>query len=386
MSIKLLTIDLAEPLADLTGCDAYDALLALVRVKGRSLGWARVNHQRQAHVAASWLRAEIANQVHWELLPHALLPAFIPEPTPTPPITVIVLSKADPVALADCLHALLACAYPEFELLVVDYGAQPMSIKRVVDQFPAVRYLRATAPGAGAARNQGAAIARYDLVAFLAAACCPDPHWLSALAAGFSVADVAAVTGPVAPRELATPAQRLFEDGCGGLGRDPYSRTVRPATASFSERIGGVGMGSGANLALRGDVLRALGGFNPTLDAGADHELLVRLLAHGMSLRYNGDALVWHAHPRDHRALERALFDRGRSQGAALIATAQTGVFARTALLRYAVSIWLWGILGRIRRPAGLPQRLALLELLGALSSLTADRRSLTSPPGDATL
>jgi O-antigen biosynthesis protein len=375
MSVKVLTIDLADPPEDLAGCDVYTALLALVRVKGHAIGWARVNHERQATVAGRWLQAEAARAVHWELLPYALLPDYAAPPAPTPPISVIVLSDGDPRALAECLEAVSACAYPAYELLVADYGAQPAAIRQVVAQWPAACYVRAARPGSGAARNQAAAAARYDLLAYLDATCMPDVHWLSAIAAGFSVADVAAVSGPIAPHALDTSPQRLFEEVCGGLGRDTYSRTVCAATAGISERIGGLGMGSGKNLALRRTTLHILGGFNPALGIGTpagggeDQELLVRLLARGLCVRYTGDALVWHAHPPDWHALGRMLFDRGRSRGAALLVTARIGVVGRGDLLSYAVFVWLRAILGRIRRPNGLPRRFAGLELLGALTA-----------------
>jgi cellulose synthase/poly-beta-1,6-N-acetylglucosamine synthase-like glycosyltransferase len=373
MSIKILTLDLAEPPADVTGCEAYTALLALVRIRGHALGWVQVEHQGRAQVSGAWLRAAVADKVNWELLPHALLPGYSAAPAPTPPISVIVLSDGDPAALTECLRAITAGAYPLYECIVVDHAPSAAS-ERIAAQFPAVRFVQAAGAGAGAAWNLGAAAARYELLAFLGVNCRPDPHWLHALAAGFAVAAVGAVSGPIAPLALDTPAQRCFEAVCGGLGRDTYSRTVHPATASLEERVGALGLGSGNNLALRRDVLLNLGGFNPALDAGADQELLVRLLADGMSVRYSGDALVRHAHPADWRALGRTLFERGRGQGAALLATVRTGSIGRGAFLRYAVFIWFRAILGRVWRPNGLPRRLALLELFGAVRGLIGTR------------
>jgi cellulose synthase/poly-beta-1,6-N-acetylglucosamine synthase-like glycosyltransferase len=380
MAFRILTVDLAEPPPDLGGCDAYEALWALVRFQGRTLGWARLNHAGRPHVSATWLRNAAAEQVTWELLPHVLLPAYTLTPSALPPIAVVVYHTTAPADLAACLEALDACRYAAYEVIVVDGSTAPETARRLVERFPHTRYLRAAQPGAAAARTQGAAAARFDLIACLDAACRPDSGWLNAIAAGFSVADVAAVSGPVAPDTLDTPAQILFETVFGGYGRATYTRTVRPATAGRHERFGGADMGSLRNMAFSRAALHALGGFSD------DYTMLTRLLAGGMSLRYSGDALVWYTPPADLPTLRATLFARGRARGAAFLAGMVAGPGGRSAVLHYAGFVWVRSLLGRIRRNRGVAQRLAYSELLGALSSLPTARLSLTSPPGDATL
>jgi hypothetical protein len=84
-----------------------------------------------------------------------------------------------------------------------------------------------------------------------------------------------------------------------------------------------VGMfGTGANFALRREVVVALGGFDEALGVGSrvgggeDIDMFVRVLLAGHQLVYEPAALVWHRHRADLESLTLQMNDYGRGLGA----------------------------------------------------------------------
>ena len=84
--------------------------------------------------------------------------------------------------------------------------------------------------------------------------------------------------------------------------------------------------GSGANMAFRTGLLRAIGGFDPATGTGTParggDDLLgfFRALVAGASLAYRPDAVVWHRPSRDQDALRAQAFGYGAGFGAFLAA------------------------------------------------------------------
>src|SRR5438309_1205261 len=81
------------------------------------------------------------------------------------------------------------------------------------------------------------------LIAFTDDDCAVDPHWLDGLAEPFADTLVTAVTGHVAPVELETPAQILFEQH-GGFGRGLEPKVFDGAKVSPVRVAGRVGAGA----------------------------------------------------------------------------------------------------------------------------------------------
>lgn len=189
-------------------------------------------------------------------------------------------------------------------------------------------------------------------------------------------ARVAAVTGNVAPAELSTSEQCLFEWVYGGM-RHGFERWLfRRDLLSTTELLWANLCGVGTNMAFRRQVLLDLGGFDPALDVGGpaggggDLELFHRLVAGGYSLLYEPAAIVWHIHRRDRTGLRRQMFDNGRSFGAYLLTCAANRTVPTGQVVSFALRNWLyWALLRRVVHPGWLPRALVLAELRGALVS-----------------
>jgi glycosyltransferase involved in cell wall biosynthesis len=210
-------------------------------------------------------------------------------------ISIIVCTRDRPELLRSCLESLSKLQGALHEVIVVDNGSG-FETAQVAHNYP-VRLVREERPGLCRARNRGLAEARGDIVAFIDDDVSVDTGWLAALAAGFADPMIAGVIGLVLPRELRTPAQRIFES-TGGLGRGfnrrVYHRSL-PATP-----LGDIGVG--ANMAFRRTVVLKHGPFHEALDvgtptqAGGDIDMFYRVLKGGETILYEPAMLVWHRH------------------------------------------------------------------------------------------
>lgn len=141
--------------------------------------------------------------------------------------------------------------------------------------------------GPGNARNRGAAVATGSLLAFTDADCVPGPGWLDALVATAEEgADV--VQGPV------VAAGRRLDGG----ERHPFDRTVEVSAPSP--------LWETANLAVRADWFRRVGGFEPWLSPRRSKELAEDLWL-GWRLRRAGARVAW----APGAVVEHAVFSRG---------------------------------------------------------------------------
>jgi glycosyltransferase involved in cell wall biosynthesis len=307
-----------------------------------------------------------------------------------------VCTRDRPLALRRCLRALAQLDYPEFEVIVVDNASMGDSTRQVVAATSS-RYVREERPGLDWARNRGLATAQHALVAYIDDDAIADPGWLAGLAAAFDDTQVMAATGLVLPAELETDAQHLFEL-YGGMGKGFVPRCFHRDQMKPPEWIAAHAAGVGANMAFRRAALERLGGFDTALDVGTpangggDIDLFHRLLMHGLTLRYEPTALVWHRHRRELGALRRQLYCNGVAYGVYLLKVWLTHSVARRSVAGYGahwVSYWLFGRL--VRRLVGgerLPLNLILAELWGAAQAPFAfvrtyhlDRTRRLSPP-----
>jgi GT2 family glycosyltransferase len=128
------------------------------------------------------------------------------------------------------------------------------------------------------------------------------------------------VTGLVPAFELETPEQQYFDS------RISWSKTLSPKTyrhptddpavpRGFPYTVGQ--FGTGANFAIRRDVLLELGGFDCDLGPGTpalggeDLDLFVRVVLAGGAFAYEPSAIVWHTHRRDAPGLQRQCYGYG---------------------------------------------------------------------------
>jgi len=269
------------------------------------------------------VRASAAVATEWQLWQRSLVERLTDhtDERDAPAISVVVCTRDRPDVLDGCLRALAVQEYREYEVIVVDNASRDERTREVAEAHR-LRYVHEQRPGLDWARNRGVDAASFDIVAFTDDDARPDTRWLAAVGRGFASSGVHAVTGLVAPAELETTAQWLFEDVYGGMGKGyrPRLHCRRGMRSTFTPNI----YGTGCNMAFRRNTLRALGGFDPALDAGTlaggggDLDMFQRVIESGGALLYRPDAVVFHVHRRTPEGLRRQLFDNGRAYSAVL--------------------------------------------------------------------
>jgi GT2 family glycosyltransferase len=376
--------------------EGQDRMLVLARWRGRPLGWVQLKCPTGLAEQRAFGRAAI-EQIGWDLAAAVLSDQDQENTAAAPAISVVICTRNRPDLLARCLSGVNTQSYSEHEVIVVDNAPTDDATRDVAERF-GVRYLREDRPGLDWARNRGIAEARHDIIAFTDDDVRPDREWLAGIARGFANPVIMAVTGLVAPMELDTPAQVMFERIYGGMGKGMHGRLFHRDLMRPSEMIAIYTAGVGANMAFRREVFEQLGGFDTALDVGTpacgggDLDMFHRTVAAGLPLWYEPRALVWHQHRRDISGLRRQLYNDGRSFAVYLIKLWRTHTVPRRSVARFA--LWRWGpwLVGRTvigalgRHPLPLP--LLWAGLWGALHGPTAyvatyrqDRRLRSGSP-----
>ncbi|MGW0945144.1 glycosyltransferase [Streptomyces sp. NPDC002623] len=258
-------------------------------------------------------------------------PIAVSMSTPVPSTTVVVATRERTGKLAHALDSLLAQDHPDFEILVVDNAPVTDSTRDLVERKYAerVRYVTEPVPGLAVAHNKGVEAAHGEVIAFTDDDVVADPRWLTELTAPFvSDPGLGCTTGLILPARLRTPAQVLLESH-GGFAKGFTARTYDPHDPPADEPLfpfTAGRFGSGASMAFRTEVLRAVGGFDPATGAGTrarggdDLYGFVRVLAAGHRLHYTPQALVWHHHRETWRDLETQAYGYGAGLTAYLTA------------------------------------------------------------------
>jgi len=240
-----------------------------------------------------------------------------------PAASVVVCTRDRAERLASCLEAVMAQAYPDFEVIVVDNAPHTDEVADLIDgrSWPVpVRRVVERRPGLAWARNAGLRAATGRIVAYLDDDERPDGHWLAELARGFTLApDVAGVSGIVLPAVLDTPAQCLFERfGGHSKGRGFDAEIFDAASHARQHPLYPLpSFGVGASMAFDRDRLLRAGGFDVALGAGTparageDTAAISDLMLSGATYVYWPGAIMWHEHRREIPEMERQLFGYG---------------------------------------------------------------------------
>ncbi|MFI9819880.1 glycosyltransferase [Streptomyces sp. NPDC052013] len=298
-------------------------------------------------------------------------------PVTSPPSTSVVVATRERAGqLARALDSLLAQDHPRFDIVVVDNAPVTDATKELVHRKygERVHYVREPVPGLAVAHNTGLAEAGGEVIAFTDDDVIADPRWLTELTAPFTADPLlGCTTGLILPARLRTPAQVLLESH-GGFAKGFTPTTYDPADPPRDEALfpfTAGRFGSGANMAFRTDVLRAVGGFDPATGAGTparggdDLYGFVRVLAHGHRLHYTPRALVWHHHRETWADLETQAY----GYGAGLTAYLSAVLVNRPALLPAFL--------------ARLPRGLAHARTLTAVRETEGDGAAPGGAPGD---
>ena len=259
-------------------------------------------------------------------------------------VSALICTRNRPASIATAVRSVLTHADPNLELLVVDQSATEETA-RVLAPFlsdPRLRYIRTTTQGKSAAVNIGIEAARNEIIVMTDDDCEARPGWTAAHAAAFrDNPNVAVAYGNVLPPEF--DAKEGFTPDYL-IERDSVSRNIWHKLRA---------RGIGANMAIRRDMARKLGGFDAELGPGSrfpaceDGDFAVRCLLSGyFAYETSGSAVTHHGFRtwEEGRQLTRDAF---LGIGAAYVKPLKCGRMAVLPLLLY--EFWAYALFPSLR-------------------------------------
>jgi glycosyltransferase involved in cell wall biosynthesis len=378
MPTQILELDIAA-ITPILFEEAYDRYRALVRSQKQPVGWINFQTNKTGSISPRQIQQKIKVQMGYSVVPPALVHAFaLPEKNVIPEegISIVVCTRNRTAQLSTCLNTLLALDYSNYEIIIVDNAPSDNATHDITAALP-VRYVREDRPGLDWARNRGIKEARYDIIAFTDDDVRVDPYWLQSIAKTFFNKEVMGASGYVAPAELETKPQQVFELQYGGMGHGFKRRVLSKKTLSTKQLLWASNFGIGANMAFRKEVFQKIGDFDTALDVGTpshgggDVEMFHRLVRKGHLFVYEPSMLIWHYHRRDEKALRKQIFDNGRSFGCYLIDCFLKKTINRVSIVKFFVVDWLWkwNLKNLLGRRTKIPRELSAMELYGMLTS-----------------
>jgi hypothetical protein len=231
----------------------------------------------------------------------------------SPKISLIVCTRNRAARLPDFFASLTRLDFPvdAWELVIVDHASSDRT-PEIIEQFAAgtrihVRHVRAITDALTGAKNIGLTHARGDILAFTDDDCYPRPDYLQALSEVFAEQQAGVVGGRVVLHDP-TDARLSIRDV-------ETPADLGPATFVRAGTI------HGANMAIRREVVRAVGGFDPLFGPGTrclaaeDIEYVARAVWAGWPARYDPRPVIAHHHgrkPGEDTERYRRTYDYGR--------------------------------------------------------------------------
>jgi glycosyltransferase involved in cell wall biosynthesis len=245
-------------------------------------------------VSAWWSDGSIANFIRTVSSDH----------DPKPRVSVIVPARNGRAHLEKLIEALATQSVPcsEFELVIADDGSTDGSAEWLRQREIELDWVRVrTGPpqNSYAARNRAVRASRSPVLAFCDADCVPEPDWLERGLAALEGTDI------VAGRfRFLVPTRRTVWTLLDMDSSKDHEREVRNGTAET------------ANLFLRKELFDRLDGFEEVVPEYGDFDFVQRAVAHGASISFGSDVVVWH--PTRERASQflRAQWIYSRGYGA----------------------------------------------------------------------
>ena len=210
-----------------------------------------------------------------------------------PRVSVIVCSYNGAKTLGECLRALDAVRYPDFEIVLVDDGSKD-NTQEIVKTWLAERATKTTGylptfisivqknMGLSYARNVGAHGSTGELIAYTDSDCMPDADWLFYLVGTILSGDYAGVGGPNIPPPAVNWIQAAVAASPGGPSHVLLTDVV-------AEHV------PGCNMAFWRWAFDSVGGFDPEYrKAGDDVDFCWRLQTSGGVVAFSPSAIVWH--------------------------------------------------------------------------------------------
>ncbi|MEM6910821.1 MAG: glycosyltransferase [Verrucomicrobiota bacterium] len=200
---------------------------------------------------------------------------------PQPKVSLIVCTRNGAPTLAACLESLRQQSYPDYEVIVVDDGSTDET-SRILKGLRGIEVISQEPAGLSAARNEGAAAARGELLVYTDDDCVAPSFWLHELVSVLEREGAEVAGGPNVPF---APAAGL----AGVVARAPGNPAHVLLDDVEAEHL------PGCNLAVTKAAWGAIGGFDPQFrTAGDDVDFCWRLREAGYRLVFAGGAMVWH--------------------------------------------------------------------------------------------
>ena len=223
-------------------------------------------------------------------------------PDPRPTFTVIVPFLNEERWLPNCIRALerQTLDRSRFELIFVDNGSTDRSVE-IVKEHSDIVLLAEGRRDPYLARNRGIAAARGSYLVFLDADCIPETVWLEAYWSTVQNSDASILLGRLTHPADASVFVRCYDEY--------YDQKLKYLLqCKLQENY----FGHAGNMAVRADVFRELGPFQPMPVAG-DTEIIHRLLDQRPDsvILYVEHARVVHAEVEDFRTCLKKLYECG---------------------------------------------------------------------------
>lgn len=206
------------------------------------------------------------------------------------PLSVIVVSRGRPEALARCLRGIAALDGGPFEVVVV---ADPAGIAAVAAYRERIKAATFDEANIARARNIGLGLAAGEVVAFIDDDAVPEPTWAMRLLAPFADARAGAAGGPVIGRNGIS-----LQWGPAAADRLGQRRPLQTHPTEVQVHRGAAGLGiktEGTNMAFRRDLLCRIGGFDERFAFYLDEtDVNLRLGALGTPVAFVPGAVVHH--------------------------------------------------------------------------------------------
>ena len=239
-------------------------------------------------------------------------------------VSVVICTRNRSESLKKCLDSLSKQICKPREIIVVDNAPSDDSTKFAVALYPSVSYHKEPRPGLDIARNTGARVAKYPIVAYTDDDVRVDLLWSFRIWESFLQENIDAMTGLVIASSLETESQQIFEKHWGfNKGyRDLYFNSDFIFKSSTAPKVWDIG--AGANMAFRKKAIERVNYFDDRLDVGAagcsgDSEIWFRILSSNMAIHYNPRAFVFHEHRKDLVQLHKQLFGYMRGHSASVL-------------------------------------------------------------------
>lgn len=225
-------------------------------------------------------------------------------------VSVIIPTRNRKDSLSATIKSIAKLNYPkdQYEIIIVDDGSTDGTdnlVQELKYNLPVtLHYYKQESRGISATKNVAINNSHGTVLAFTDDDCIIEKTWLKKIVKYFNSSKIGAVGGPDKVPSTATLLAKCIDYSVTsfvGTGGVRQGKAVR--LAKYYPR--------GCNMAVPKAVIEKVGGFDETLVAGEDIELVYRIKRAGYLVQYAHDAFVWHQRRNSILSFLKQIFLRG---------------------------------------------------------------------------